>query len=471
MAFLHGAETNEVAKKTFSVPTVESAIIILTGIAPYGAQNVLTKITGTNDALKTFGPQVPGFSIPQALDAIFKQGNATVIVINTFDKTSHVTAVTAESQTVLNRAAKTAYAPVIDAAVPVVTDSAGTTTYVAGTDYTIDDFGNITILSASIAENAIIKITYKKLNAAAITGSVIVGANTSGVKTGMFLTEDVQSTFGFKPKLLIAPGYSNNTTVVAKMASDAVKYRAHYIIDAPLGTSISDAIAGRGPSGSINFYTSDKRAILAYPYLAAIAPATGAAENRPFSQFLAGVISNNDDKNGYHVSPSNKNIAGIVGSELVITSSLTDSSADCQTLNAVAISTIFAAFGSGVRTWGNRNASYNTNNTGITTFISVVRTADIIEDSIEAASLNFIDIPLDQAGIDQVRDAVNQFFRTLKAKKIIIDGSCTFDKSKNSDADLAAGKLVLDYDFLPPPPLERLTYNSSINIDLFSKLG
>lgn len=469
MAFLHGVETIEKNATTFSVPVVETAIICLTGIAPYGSKNVLKQIKGTNDATY-YGAQVPGFSIPQALDAIFKQGPATVVVNNIFDKTTMVTAVTSESVTVANRAAKTAYAPVIDSAAPTVKDSTDATTYVLNTDYTIDDYGNLVIISAAIAEGAVLHVTYKKLNASAVTATLIVGANTSGVRTGMILFEETLTTFGYKPKLLIAPGYSTLSAVAAQLAVDAVKFRAHYMIDAPLGTSISTAIAGRGPSGSINFYTADKRAILLFPELKAFSPAINDNENRPYSQFMAGVISNNDSANGYHVSPSNKKIAGVVDTEIKIVSDITNTAADCQVLNAAAITTTFSAYGTGIRTFGNRNASYNSSNTGITTFISVVRTADIIEDSIEQASLDFIDIPLNQAGIDIIRNAINNFFKTLIGKGIIIGGECTFDKSKNSDGDLAAGHLVLDYNFLPPPPVERLTYNSTINISLLSTL-
>lgn len=559
MSFLHGAKTNEVQNKTFSVVTVNSAIICLTGIAPYGALNTLVKVTGTTAAAQ-FGKQVPGYNIPQALDKIFAEGNATVMVVNVFNNTGTQTKVTAESitlvsstatlahiptlsasyapavpvvtnsagsttytlgtdytispfgvvtrivsggigatdtlkvtyyylvgnmttnvsaevVTVASRSAKTAFAPVIASQAPIVTDSTGATFYVAGTDYTIDDYGNIQILAAAITDGTTLKITYQKINtasgalsSASIAATIVGGIDgTSGAKSGMYCFQDTLTLFGFKPKILICPFYCTLSAVAAQMASDGAKYRAHYIIDAPLGTTIAGAQAGRAPSGTINFYTSDKRAILTYPEITSNDPSTGVNIPKPYSSSLAGVISNNDSVNGYWNSPSNKQIQGAVGLEVTIDGSLNDPSASNQQLNSVGIVTIFNAYGTGIRTWGNRNASFPTN-TGIDSFICVKRTADIIEDSIEAASLNFTDLSVNQAFIDIVRAGINEYFRTLVSLGAIVSGSCTFDPAKNPPNQLAAGNIVFDYNFVPPPPAELIQYNSFIDISLLGNL-
>ena len=558
MNFLHGAKTNEIQNKTFSVTTVNSAIICLTGIAPYGALNTLVQVNGTTDAAK-FGKQVPGYNIPQALDKIFAEGNATVMVVNVFDNKGTQTKVTAESivlvsgagtlahlptlngyngsvvpvvtdstgattyvlgtdytlnamgafarigttigatatikvtyyylvgnmttnvsaevVAVSSRAAKTAFPPVIASQIPIVTDSTGATVYVADIDYTIDDYGNLQIFSAAITDGTSLKVTYQKINtatgalsSASIAATIVGGIDgTSGAKSGMYCFQDTLTLFGFKPKILLCPFYCTLSGVAAQMISDGAKYRAHYIIDAPLGTTIAGAIAGRSPSGTINFYTSDKRCILTYPEITSNDPATGVNIPKPYSSSLAGVISNNDSVNGYWNSPSNKQISGAVGLEVTIDGSLNDTSASNQTLNAAGIVTIFNAYGTGIRTWGNRNASFPTNQ-GIDSFICVKRTADIIEDSIEAASLNFTDLSVNQAFIDIVRAGINEYFRTLVSLGAIVGGSCTFDPAKNSPAQLAAGNVVFDYSFVPPPPAELLTYNSTIDISLLGNL-
>jgi hypothetical protein len=60
--------------------------------------------------------------------------------------------------------------------------------------------------------------------------------------------------------------------------------------------------------------------------------------------------------------------------------------------------------------------------------------------------------------------------RTLVSRGAIIDGSCTFDQAKNPVTELAAGHITFGYQFMPPTPMERVTYESFINIDLLKGL-
>jgi len=45
-----------------------------------------------------------------------------------------------------------------------------------------------------------------------------------------------------------------------------------------------------------------------------------------------------------------------------------------------------------------------------------------------------------------------------------------FDATKNSTVELAAGHLVISYKFLPPSPMERLTWEASIDVNLYSSI-
>jgi phage tail sheath protein FI len=85
--FLHGVETIEVEKGARPIRTVKSAVIGLIGTAPTGAVNTPTIVLSDRQAAQ-FGGQLSGFSVPQALDAIFDQGAGTVIVINVLDPPS-----------------------------------------------------------------------------------------------------------------------------------------------------------------------------------------------------------------------------------------------------------------------------------------------------------------------------------------------------------------------------------------------
>jgi phage tail sheath protein FI len=471
MAFLHGVEIITVTSGNRSVQVVPSSIIVLTGIAPTGPAQTPTIVLSTKDAAQ-FGSRVPGFNIPEALDSILKQGAGVVVVINTFDEPTNTTAVTAEAVTVASNKFKTAFAPV-GAARPTVTNTAGVTTYIEGTDYSLDAWGNGVVLNTTSIPDGSIKITYKKLDSASVNAAQINGTITSGVRTGMKLIDLIPTLFGFKPKIIIAPGYSQVPAVSTEMRTYAIKYRAIDLLDAPAGTKVATALTSRGTTGTIGWNISSSRDALLFPLWKKGSPDPRAANtdtiNEWFSALMAGIIANNDNVNGFWFSPSNKPIAGVVGPEQVITCSLTDSTAENQQLNAAGIVTYFNSFGTSLNTWGNRSSMFPTDTQAVN-FICVQRTKDILEDSIEIAMLPFVDQPINKGGIDSVRGTVNAFINTLIQRGALIDGSCTFDPSLNSDVELAAGHVVFTLEFMSPTPMERITFNSFVDISLLSQL-
>ena len=96
--YLHGVETIEVERGPRPVRTVKSAVIGLIGTAPIGTVNGPVLCLSEKDAA-AFGSQLPGFTIPQALDAIYDHGAGTVVVINVLDPATHKTAVASEAVT------------------------------------------------------------------------------------------------------------------------------------------------------------------------------------------------------------------------------------------------------------------------------------------------------------------------------------------------------------------------------------
>lgn len=472
MSFLHGVETIETIVGGITITVIKTAVIGLIGFAPKGPVQTLTLCQNdTQDA--QFGSPLTGFTIPQALAAYRLQGNkATVIVINVYDPTVHSALVTAEPHVIASRKIKTTNNPVNLPAAPVVKNSAGTTTYVKDTDYTIDDYGTITIINNALAEGTTLKVTYYYFDTSTVTASHLNGAvnSTTNVRTGMKLLDQAKATFGFTAKLINVPGYSSLNAVATNMISYADANRAFSFIQAPAGTTLAVALAGRGVSGSINFFTNSKRALLCFPHVKAYDVATNANIDAPLDQYLAGVQANTDGNpsEGFWYSLSNHEIKGVLGLEQPLSAAINDPNCDVNTLNAAGITTVFA--GTAFNSWGNRSASFPTFN-DIDTFMSVRRVMDIMEESIEQASVPFMDKPINNAIIDTIVESVNTFIRTLISQGALIDGEAWFDKSKNSDAQLAAGNLKISYKGLPPPPLERLTFESFLDISLFAKLG
>lgn len=468
--FLHGVEVLEVSSGFRPIRVVRAAVIGLVGIAPKGAVNSPTLVSNETQAAR-FGSQVDGFSIPQALAAIFKQGAGTVIVVNVFDPDTMTATVTDETQTTVAGSYQLDYAPI---GTLTVTSNDGLTTYVDGTDYSFDDFGKVTILNlASIPNGTTLKTTYERLDSATVTNAVIIGTvSLAGVRTGIKAFEDSFRLFGFNPKILIAPQYSQIAAIATELRVAAATFRGRVLIDAAVGTSVASAISNRSVLGNV-FNTNDKRAVLLFPHLI-----DDNGKTMPYSQYFAGVWTRTIIEQGYQYSPSNKTILGISALEQPVSfNPLNPNGTDANDLNAAGITTVGNSFGTGLITWGNRSASYPTN-TAPDNFMSVLITADIIDESVLQASMVFLDEPITPALIDAVRESVNAFLRSLIGRGALIDGvdengrptGCYFEESKNPEVEIAAGHITFTLVYMPPTPAERITYDRFIDINFLKSL-
>lgn len=142
---------------------------------------------------------------------------------------------------------------------------------------------------------------------------------------------------------------------------------------------------------------------------------------------------------------------------------------DTNNLNAAGIVTVYNAFGTGLRVWGNRSAEYPSS-TYADNFIPIRRTMDMIEESAQLSMMQFLDRPLTSAVIDMIVESVNSFLRTLVGRGALVNGACSYHPAENPSTQLEAGQLVLDIQIMPPP-LERLTFNVSLNKNYLATLG
>jgi phage tail sheath protein FI len=143
-----------------------------------------------------------------------------------------------------------------------------------------------------------------------------------------------------------------------------------------------------------------------------------------------------------------------------------DVTCEANLLNAAGIITIYNGFGTGFRTWGNRSAAFPSNSDP-DNFICVHRTATIIEDSICQFSLQYMDKPITNGLIDQLLLDINAYLNMLTGIGAVNDGAkAWYDPAKNPPQMVADGKLRICYKFLPPAPLEHLTYDSYLDITL-----
>lgn len=472
--YLHGVETINIKDGPRPVKLVKTAVTGLIGTAPTGPVNVPTLILSDRDAPQ-FGPDLPGFTVASALDANFDQGRpaaGVVIVVNVLNPAIHRTLVADETVTfdAATSRAKLAHPAVQDVEIK---SSDLATTYVAGTDYELDALtGELTRKAdGALASGASAKASYAYADPSKVTAADIIGAvDAAGRRSGMQAFLDCFNLMGFFPKRLIAPVFCTLNSVATEMIAMANRIRARAYIDAPIGITPAQAIAGRGPMGSINFNTSSPRARLFYPHVKVYDKNTDSNRLEPLSQRAAGLGNAVDIEKGYWHSMSNHEIAGIVGVERAISAMINDPNSEANLLNEVGITTVFNSFGTGLLLWGNRTAAWPTN-THVENFESVLAVGDVIDESIEYFSLQFMDKPGTNAWIDSVTESVNGFLRKLIGDGAILDGRCWFDKADNTVEEMAAGHFVFSRDYLPPLPTERITHKTRVNLDYLKTLG
>lgn len=472
-SFLHGVETIVVSAGSRSIQTVKTAVIGLVGTASkwtladpaqWQAINTPVLVSSYADAVKYFGTEgKDSYTIPAALKAIFDQGGALCVVVNVCDPTTHNANITDEAVT-LN--STTGVGTLLHAGVTsvVVKHTSGSPTYVLGTDYTVDGVaGTVTrVVTGAITAGQALKISYSWQNPASITATDIVGTIASGNRTGAQCFLDAANLLGIKPKILIAPGYGSSSTTVGGFTTLAAALRAVWIGDVASGTTVANALLTRSSGGVFN--TADARGMACYPYLK-----DSAGTLRPMSAYLAGALAYSDLNRGYWYSPSNVEFKGVSALERAVSFQVNDSTCDANTLNAAGILTAATGYGLGVRSWGNRNLSYPTS-TLPQNFLAVLRVQDVLWESIEYATLQWIDQPINQATINGIKSMVNNFIRELVGRGALIDGECTFNPADNPPSQMANGQLVFQLSFMPPPPAERITFNSLVDTSLLKKL-
>lgn len=469
MAFLHGVEIIELDGGPRPISGVASSVIGLVGTAKKGLTNVPTLISGSRtEAIAKFGVPDGVSTIPDALDAILDQGGAMVVVVNVQPKE----AVTAASYTLVDGEVELADSYISS---PVVTDGATTNpvTYVQGTDYLITSKtganGNdqlVIVDGGAIGETDTISVAYDIASSTTLATAtdVISAADPDG---GIQALLSAESKVHVTPRILIAPGFTGPSadgttvtqaqaiTVVSDLISVADRLRAIVIADGP-DSDDATAISYRGNFDSARLYLVDPKVM--------VVDSTGLEVEQPASARVAGIIAKSDNERGFWCSPSNRPMLGISGTSRGIDFALGDKLARANLLNENQVATIIHQ--NGYRLWGNRSCSSDLK----WAFISVRRTADLINDALLRAHLWAVDRNITKTYVDDVVEGVNNYLRHLKNIGAIINGLCWADPELNTPDQIAQGKVYFDFDFTPPYPAEHITFRSSLVNDYLEEI-
>lgn len=447
MAFHHGTETKRITGGSVAVETVDGAIIGIVGTAPQGPLNELTLCQTKKDFAK-FGTILnQGFTLPDAFDVLARYAAGQVYVVNVLDTTKHKTEV---SQEVLEQSNTTLIAHTAKQGLLSLQVYENSQELSENTDYVVNlHTGEIRF--TQLKQN--LTATYTYADPSLVTEEDIKGGidSLTGKRQGFELLRDGFNLYGTDAKILICPEFDKTASCAAALGTLAEQLKAVAYVQLPKGTSLSKAIQGRGPEGTINAQASSERVRHFFPY------ALGSSNQlESLAVHAAGLRMKVDVEKGYWHSTSNHQLLGVIGMELPLTARVDDLQSETNRLNAVGISTIFNSFGTGFRLWGNRSSNYPTV-THIINFETALRTGDLIDESIRRVELQYIDRPIDDALIDSLTETVDTYLRALPS---IVGYSVSLDYDYDLVDAFSKGQVPIKYDYTPKLPAERITNTS-----------
>lgn len=279
-------------------------------------------------------------------------------------------------------------------------------------------------------------------DSAATTAAVIGTTNGAGKKTGMQALLAAESQLGIKPRIIGAPGLDTQGVTTA-LAIVAKKLRAMAYASA-IGANVSAVIAYRA-----NF--AARELMLIWPDFQSVNPVDGATVTSFAVARAMGLRAKIDTETGFNKTLSNVAVEGVTGISKDVQFDIQDSNCEANLLNGAQVTTLVRLSG-GFRFWGSRTCS----DEAAFEFESATRTAQVLMDTIAGGMAWAIDKPLRPSLAKDIVEIINGELRLLKSQELILGGRCWFDVEKNPTSQLAGGKLVIDYDYTPTPPLECL---------------
>ncbi|MDQ7987294.1 phage tail sheath protein [Pseudomonas sp. G34] len=279
--------------------------------------------------------------------------------------------------------------------------------------------------------------------------SNIVGTTTAeGKYTGMKALLAAKSQLGVTPRILGVPGL-DPLPVATALVSIAKQLRAFAYVSAYGCKSVSEAIAYREGFGA-------REVMVIWPDFKRWSTAADATVTAPAVAVALGLRAKLDQEQGWHKTLSNVAVDGVTGISADVFWDLQNPATDAGLLNAAEVTTLINH--SGYRFWGSRTCSEDP----LFAFENYTRTAQVLADTMAEGHFWAVDKPLHPSLVRDIIEGINAKFRELKAGGYIIDGQCWYDPEANTKDTLKAGKLYIDFDYTPVPPLEDLSLRQRI---------
>lgn len=474
--FLHGVEVITIDDGTRPIQTASSSVIGIVGTAPRADEDVFplnTPVMVAGSRAKAAKLLANAGSddgtLPDSLDSIFDQAGAAVIVVrvekgatdaetlaNVLGGANAVTGAYEGVHALLAAQSVTGFKPRILIA-PGFTHQR-----------TVGGITGVTVTNQGAGYTSAPAVSF---TGGAGTGAAAVAVMGTGADAGKVMSVKITnpgSGYTSAPTVVFTGGGTPTTAtvataafgttanpVVAEMIGIAERLRATIMADGP-STTDEAAIAYAGDFGSKRVYLVDPRSLKTGD--------DGLTAAAWSSAHVAGLLAKSDNERGWWWSPSNQTINGITGTERAIDFAMGDYNSRANLLNAQNVATIIRE--NGFRLWGNRTLSDDPK----WQFLCVVRTADIIADSLQEAHLWAVDRGITKNYVTDVREGILAKLRQLKAIGAILGGDCWFDPDLNTAESIANGQAFWDFDFTPVYPAEHITFRMHLTNNYISEI-
>lgn len=278
--------------------------------------------------------------------------------------------------------------------------------------------------------------------------TAVIGGTVNGKYTGMKALLTAEQHLGVKPRILGAPGL-DTAAVTASLGGIAEKLRAFNYVSAHGCETKEEAVAYRDAIGS-------RETMLIWPDFLGWDTVSSSTTTFEATARALGLRAKIDNDIGWHKTLSNVPVNGVTGISKDVFWQLQSMDTDAGYLNSNEVTTLIQS--NGLRFWGSRTCTDDP----LFAFENSTRTAQVLADTMAEGHMWAVDKPLHPSLARDIVEGINAKFRDLKTQGYIIDGECWFDDSVNSKETLKSGRLILDYDYTPVPPLEDLTLRQRI---------
>lgn len=283
----------------------------------------------------------------------------------------------------------------------------------------------------------------------AATTSALIGTTTAdGKYTGMKALLAAKARVGMTPRILGVPGLDSQPVATA-LVSIAQDLRAFAYVSAWDCKTKEEVVAYRENFGA-------REVMVIWPDFLNWDTVANKTTTASAVARALGLRAKIDQETGWHKTLSNVAVNGVTGISADVFWDLQNPATDANYLNSNEVTTLINE--GGFRFWGSRTCSDDP----LFAFENYTRTAQILADTMAEAHMWAMDKPMHASLVKDIINGINAKFRELIAQGYLIGGSCWYPEDINDKDTLKAGKLTLDYDYAPVPPLEDLTLRQRI---------